>query len=326
MFKSSILRGAIATTMVMLAGCQTAKRTTVLAQNRPKIVASYSVLCDFIDTIAENTIDLTCLVEGGQDPHTYRPTPSERKALESAQVIFYGGYNFEPQIISLIETVEGNAAQIAVHETVVSEPIMTESHEEEHIHEQSNDNLEIEEKELAADPHIWHDVYNAIAMIEVLQSTLLQLNPTQAALILENSARLIEELKQLHIGIQEQVATIPEGQTLVTTHSGLNYYVRAYELPYLTLQGLSPDVSPSAGDLRDLVREIQQTQVPTIFAEATASDRVIETVAREAGVNLSSQKLLVDGLGAPQTETDTYIKMMRHNTCAIVDGLGGNCL
>lgn len=326
MFKSSILSGAIAVATVILTGCRSTNSSLkVLAQDKPQIVASHSVLCDFIATIAQDTVDLTCLMAGGQDPHTYRPKPSDGKALESAQVIFYGGYNLEPQIITLIEAVESDVAKIAVHEAVVTDPIMAEHHHGEHHHGEHHHEEE-STAELEADPHVWHDVYNAIATIEYLQSTLLELNPSQAAIYLENSAQLIEELKQLHVWVQEQIATIPEGQTLITTHSALNYYVRAYELQYLALQGLSPDDTPSASDLRDLVIEIRQTQVPTIFAEATGSDRIINTVAREAGVKVSSQELVVDGLTAPGTDTDTYTKMLQHNTCAIVDGLGGNCL
>lgn len=322
MFKSSILPGAIATAIAILTGYGANNRLKALAQDKPNVVASYSVLCHFVDVIAEDTVDLTCMIEGGQDPHAYRPTPSERKALESARVILYGGYNLEPSVISLIEAVEGDVAKIAVHEAVVTEPIMAEHHhEDEHSHGDEESTADLE-----ADPHIWHDVTNAIATVEYLQSTLSQLNPKQAALYLENSARLIEELKQLHVWVQERVATVPEGQTLVTTHSGLNYYVRAYELPYLTLQGLNPEDAASAADVRDLVREIQQTQVPTIFTEATSNDRVINTVAREAGVEVSSQELLIDGLSAPGTDTDSYTGMIRHNTCAIVEGLGGDCL
>ena len=310
---NSILPSAIAAMTVVLTGCGTANNSLkAIAQEKPQIVASHSVLCNFIATIAQDTVDLTCMMEGGQDPHTYRPTPSERKALESARVIYYGGYNLEPSIISLIEAVDSDVAKIAVHEAVVTDPIMAEHHHEEEAH-------------LEADPHIWHDVRNAIATVEYLQSTLLQLNPNQATTYLENSAQLIEELKQLHVWVQEQIATIPESKTLVTTHSGLNYYVRAYELEYLTLQGLSPDDAPSAADLRNLVAEIRQTGVPTIFAEATKSDGVINTVAREAGVKVSSQELYVDGLSAPGTDTDSYTEMIRHNTCAIVGGLGGEC-
>ena len=58
-----------------------------------------------------------------------------------------------------------------------------------------------------------------------------------------------------------------------------------------------------------------------IFAESTASDRVIRNVARAADVKLSPTQLYADGLG----EAKNYTEMMSHNTCAIVDGLGGEC-
>ena len=122
--------------------------------------------------------------------------------------------------------------------------------------------------------------------------------------------------------IDEQIATIAEGQrVLVTTHDSLNYYVQAYYLKdYKSLQGLNAD-SPTASKVRDLVAEIKQTGVPTIFAESTKNDRVINNVARAAKVKLSPEKLYADGLG----DADNYTQMMSHNTCAIVNGLGGKC-
>lgn len=323
MLARNLLGSTIVVLGVIITGCQAKNNSSqALAQAKPKVVASHSVLCDFMTAIAEDTVELTCLIDGGQDPHAYRPTPSQRKALEEAQVIVYGGYDFETLAIPLIEAVDENIPKIAVHEKVVTEPIMTEHH-----HEAEREHEGETEEELAADPHIWHDVYNAVAMVEYLQSSLSQINPSQAALYLENSAKLVEELTQLHVWIQEQIATIPEGKRiLVTTHDSLNYYVRAYELEqYKTLQGLSPDASPSASDLRNLVEEIRKTQVPTIFAETTANQRVITTVAREAGVKVSNRQLLVDSLGKAGTDTANYSNMMIHNTCAIVDGLGGKC-
>ena len=332
MLAHNIRQTIAAISALVFTGCQAVdvdSRTSVLAQARPKIVASHSVLCHFINTIAQDTVDLNCLIDGGQDPHTYRTSPSERKALEQAQIIVYGGYDLEPQIIDLIEAVDPNIARIALYEAVVTEPLMTEHHHEHEDKEEiEHDHHDGEEDEaIEPDPQVWHDVYNAIATIEYLQSELVQLNPTQAASYLENSAQLVAQLKQLHIWIQEQIATIPEGQKiLVTTHNGLSYYVKTYELEnYLTLQGLSPDDSPSAADVKNLVQQIKQTSVPTIFVEATGNNRVINTVAREAGVELSDQKILVDGLGATGTDTDTYIKMMINNTCAIANGLGGDC-
>ena len=47
----------------------------------PQVVTTTSVLCDLTEQIAQNTIELICLLDPGQDPHTYEATPSDRKAI-----------------------------------------------------------------------------------------------------------------------------------------------------------------------------------------------------------------------------------------------------
>jgi manganese/iron transport system substrate-binding protein len=75
--------------------------------------------------------------------------------------------------------------------------------------------------------------------------------------------------------------------------------------------------------VKELVDEIKQVGVPTIFAEATINPKLMETVSRETGVNVSEQRLFADGLGEKGTNADTYEKMLIANTKAIVEGLGG---
>ncbi len=301
--------------MTGLSSCSIHSNNIAQANNQPKIVASHNIICDLVNTIAEDTVDLTCLIDGDQDPHTYRPTPSQRKAMEEAQLILYGGYQLEPQIIQLIEATETSAPKLAVYEQVVAEPILSE-HEEDKADKPK-------QKELEPDPHIWHNVENVVAMVELIQPILLQLNPAQAEKYLQNSSILTEKLWQLDAWIDEQIVTIPEGKRiLVTTHDSFNYYVQAYPIEeYKTLQGLSSESSATASGVKDLAAEIKQTGVPTIFVEATNSDRVMNNVARTADVELASEKLFADGLG----EADNYIEMISHNTCVIVDGLQGKC-
>lgn len=293
------------------------------AQEKPKILASHNVICDLVKAIAQDTVDLTCLIDANQDPHTYRPTPSHRKAMEEAQLILYGGYQLEPGLLELIGATEDEdeetpqVAKIALYEQVVTEPIMAE-------HEEHNEESEAAESkpELEPDPHVWHNIENTVAMVKTLESIFLQANPADAEQYLLNSNVLTEKLWQLDAWVKEQIATIPEGQrVLVTTHDSLNYYAQAYYLEdYKTLQDLNAD-SATASGVRELATEIKQAGVPTIFAESTKSDRVINNVARAANVKLSPEKLYVDGLG----EANNYTEMITHNTCAIVSGLGGEC-
>jgi manganese/iron transport system substrate-binding protein len=210
-----------------------------------KVVATHNLLCNFVETIAEELVDLTCLADAGQDPHSYRPTPSTAKAIEQAQLILYGGYQLEPQIIELIEASQTPATKVAVYETAIAEPIQTKPphHEEEENHSETETGEEhdAEAKKLEPDPHVWHNVWNAVAIVETIQSSLLQVDPTNAATYLENSVELSDRISKLNAWVQQQVATIPQGKKiLVTTHESFNYYVRAYQFDdYKTLQGVS---------------------------------------------------------------------------------------
>ena len=160
-------------------------------------------------------------------------------------------------------------------------------------------------------------------MVELIRSILLQVNSPAAEQYLLNSVTLTEQLWQLDAWIKDQIDTIPsDKRVLVTTHNSMNYYAQAYNLAdYQTLQGLSAESAPTASQVRDLAAEIKAAGIPTIFAESTKSDRVISNVARAADVKLSEQPLYADGLGA----ANNYTEMISHNTCAIVDGLGGEC-
>jgi manganese/iron transport system substrate-binding protein len=306
-----------------LAGCPSANQT-VTEEKKLSVVASYSVLCDIVKNIAQDSVKFTCLIPPDRDPHTYSPTPSDRQAIEKANLILYGGYDFEPQVIEMIQSTDTKIPKIAVSEKAVTKPLLGEHDHGDHDRDHSQ---EKEAEKLVPDPHVWHDVQNTLAMIEVLQGQLSLISPENAELYANNAQKLQEKLEKLDKWIKAQVRTIPQGKrTLITTHDALGYYVNAYGLDAIeALQGISSEESPTASRVKELVGIIKNSQVPTIFAEVTANNKVIATVAREAKVKVSDQEIVADGLGETGSPTGDYIGMMESNTCAIVDGLGGKC-
>ena len=60
--------------------------------------------------------------------------------------------------------------------------------------------------------------------------------------------------------------------------------------------------------------------VPAIFAENVHNPKLMERLAKEAGVKLAPP-LFTDALGKPGSEGDTYEKMVRHNVTTIVGAL-----
>ncbi|MBX2862630.1 MAG: zinc ABC transporter substrate-binding protein [Leptolyngbyaceae cyanobacterium MAG.088] len=274
------------------------------------VIASYSVICDLTAQIVADAAQLNCLIPSDQDPHTYQAKPSDRKAIDTADLVFYAGLNFEPAIIDMATASESEAPKIALHDEAVQQLIEVD-----------------EDGEVSPDPHIWHDIENGLEMVSLIRDNLVAVDPDNADAYTQNAEQLTDELQQLDAWIPEQIATIPESQRrLITTHDAMGYYAQAYGLTVEgTLLGMSTEEQPTATQVNILAKSIRDKAIPTIFAELTADDRVLKTVAGEAGVSISEQVLLADGLGPDDTPQASYTGMLIYNTCAIVDGLGGKC-
>ncbi len=302
----------------------------------PIVVATNGILCDLTQQIVQDTVDLTCLLEPGQDPHTFAPSPSAVRAIEEADLVLYGGYDFQPRIQGMIES---SVNKVAVFEAAVPNPRMAAPHDHEHDdhgHADSHEAAEHEaehEAELAnagdqaPDPHVWHDATYGAALVDEIAAQLVEIAPEQAELYQERVTAIRQELAEIDQWIQAQINTIPaDNRLLLTPHDAFGYYADAYGLSVAgALSGLSTEEKPSASRLTEIVDQVKQAQVPAIFAEHTTSPDLINTVARNAGVTVAEMPLFVEGPGGPGTEVETYQEMLIANTCAIATALGGKC-
>jgi manganese/iron transport system substrate-binding protein len=300
--------------------------TPTPAADAPKVVATSSVICDLTRQIAAQQVHLTCLVPAGVDAHTYQPTPANRHALETAQVVFYNGYNLEPAVEKLIQAAPARVMRVAVGELAVPKPLMGAHAHGDHGHHHGHDHGD-QKAERVPDPHVFHTGANVASMANVIGTQLAQVYPAQAQVLTQNTRTLVGELRQLDTWMRQQFQTIPpKNRKLVTTHAALGYLAQAYGLQLIgALQGISTQEQPSASRLAALTQEIRQAQVPTIFAEVSINPQLIRTVAQEAGVKIAEKPLFTDGLGPPGSDGDTVQKMLISNTCTIVNGLGGTC-
>jgi manganese/iron transport system substrate-binding protein len=284
------------------------KAATAASSKAPLVIATTDVLCGLVKTIAKETVELKCLVAAGTDPHTYAVTPADRQAIETASLLLYAGHGFEPTIIKAIEATKNTAAKVAVNEVAVTKPLQM-----------------VEDGKAETDPHVWHDAQNGIKIVAALESALSKAVPAQATTYAANAKTLTTELTQIDTWIKSQIDTIPaKSRKLVTTHDALGYYGKAYGIPIEgALQGLSTEEKPTPTRVKKLVTEIKTSGVPTVFTEAGNSSKLLESVATDAKVKVSTNPLFADGLGEAGSTGDTYPKMLISNTQVITEGLGG---
>jgi manganese/iron transport system substrate-binding protein len=291
--------------VLVLTGCTVPSKPP--ASGKPKVVVTNTVLCDLTRQVAASTIDLICLLVPGSDPHLYKLTPAARQSIEDAQLILYGGYDFEPELIKAIKATSNPAPKVAVYEVAVPQPQRFQ-----------------EDGKSTIDPHVWHNARNGVKIVEAIANSLAKVTPEKVAIPTQNIQKLTAEIDRIDTWIRASIDTIPNAKrVLFTTHDSLGYYSKAYGIPVDALEGLSTEEKPNAARAKQLIDKIKIAQVPTIFAELSLNPQLINTIAKAANVKVSDRQIYADGLGDAKSSGATYQQMLIANTQAIVEGLGG---
>lgn len=291
----------------MIAGCSESARN-----EKPQVVATFSVLGDLTGQVGGEHIDLVTLVGPDGDAHTFEPTPQDTIALAEADLIVEIGLEFETWLDDLADSSGTRARRIVVAEDLE----LIEVDEEEHDHGDHGHG--------EYDPHIWHDVTNAIHMVGKIRDALSEADPDHAADYARNAEASIARLRELDGWVNEQVKSLPENRRkLVTSHDTFGYFARRYGFRTVgtALGSLSTEAAdPSAADVAELCEAIRREKVPAVFGENVTKSQLMERIASETGVRVVPT-LYTDALGSPETPGATYEDMIRHNVTTVVGAL-----
>lgn len=89
------------------------------------VVVSGGVPCDLTKQVAGDSLEVTCLMEPGQDPHSYTLTAGDRRKLETADLIVYSGLGLEEELGKAFTSAKVEA--IPVFEKAVPDPLFADS-------------------------------------------------------------------------------------------------------------------------------------------------------------------------------------------------------
>lgn len=286
-----------------------------------KVVATNSILGDIVRNVGGEGVEVVTLVGRDGDAHTFEPEPSDNATLADADAVFENGLEFEPWLDDLYESSGSDASRVVV--TAAIEPLSVA--EEEHAEEGEEHAVEEEHEHGEDDPHVWHDVNNAILMVESIREALVEIDPENAENYEANAENYLSELEELDADVRARIEPIPEkNRILVTSHDTFGYFAARYDFEVDTaLSSASTEASdPSAGETAKMVQRIRSTGAPAIFTENVTNPALMEAVAREAGVELAPT-LYTDALGEEDGEAGTYIEMIQYNAKTISGALGG---
>jgi ABC-type Zn uptake system ZnuABC Zn-binding protein ZnuA len=304
---------------LVLAACAPTPPATPAGTRPARVVATFSLIGDWARIVGGEHIALTVLAGPGVDTHTFSPTPADGKALANAEVIFENGIAFETWLDDLYAASESRAQRVSVTAGLSLHKAgdHTDDDHADDNHAEASDHAHGD-----SDPHVWHDVANAIAIVENIRAALAQADPANAAAYAANAAAYTTELQTLDAWVLAQVATLPtERRQLVTPHDTFGYFAERYGFTVVgtVLPASTEGASPSAEELAQLIDAVKAAGVPAVFAETVSGESLIQQVAAEAGVSIVP--LYTDALGPAGSSGDTYLRLMRANVTAIVEAL-----
>lgn len=274
---------------------------------RPLVVVTTNILGDVVSNLVGDEAEVMTLMKPNADPHSFEISAQEASRLHHADLLVSNGLGLEEGLQQHLDS----AAAGDVAEFVAGGAI---------------DVIDYAEGDAAGmpDPHFWTDPARMTAVVAGLEVALSAIDDVDPALIAGNAADYLEELDLLDDDMAAAFGDIPEqGRALVTNHHVFGYLAERFEFRVIgaIIPGGTTLAAPSASDLRDLIRAVEDAGVPTIFAESSQPDRLAQVLADEAGIDVSVVELYTESLTAPGDGADTYLTMMRVNTERIVTGL-----
>jgi zinc/manganese transport system substrate-binding protein len=268
------------------------------AQDRLNVVASFSILGDFVRNVGGERVSVTTLVGPDGDVHVYTPAPADAKKIADAKLVVINGLGLEGWLPRLVQSAGSKAVIVAATDGIASLKIGSD-----------------------ADPHAWQSVANARIYVTNISDALVAANPADAGIFRTNTERYLAQLDVLDREVREAIARIPQAhRKVISTHDAFGYFAAAYGIEFIAPLGVSTESEASARDIAGIITQIKTSKIPAVFLENISDPRLMRRISAETGARIGGT-LYSDSLTGEKGDAPTYIDMVRHNIKALTGAL-----
>ncbi|MGV9503376.1 zinc ABC transporter substrate-binding protein AztC [Streptomyces sp. NPDC003642] len=309
------LRSLIAGLLALVAAATVTACTP--GDDQPGIVVTTNILGDVTREIVGDEAGVTVLMKPNADPHSFGLSAVQAAELEQADLVVYNGLGLEENVLRHVEAArESGVATFAAGEA--ADPLTFRT---------AGDGGPDGEEE-QPDPHFWTDPDRVRKVTGLIADQIIDhVDGVDADSIRANADRYAKQLSDLTTWMEKSFGRVPaDRRALVTNHHVFGYL--ADRFGFRVIGAVVPSgttlASPSSSDLRSLTEAMQRAGVRCVFADSSQPRRLAEVLRTEMGGGVRVVELYSESLTAKGEGADTYLRMMRANTTAMVTGLTGD--
>jgi zinc transport system substrate-binding protein len=278
------------------------------------IVTSIKPLELLVKAVAGDDANVTTLVPPGSSPHNYSMKPSQRRALENADAIFWVGPEMETFLNRLLSSEEFEGRVLAFTEGEAHDDSHEEAEREKqhnHGHDQHHDEPARDEHGHdnhnhgdGDDPHIWVDPSLALEMAHDIHQKLASLGELDQDQLDRNLAKFEEQLAITEQTIREQLVPL-HNIDVFAYHSAFERFAEHYDLRLAGVLTLNPELSPGARHIAEVQQKLENANQPCLLTEPQFDSQWWRSITEGLNVTFSTwDALATDIESSPQGYID----------------------
>ncbi|MFX1251199.1 MAG: metal ABC transporter substrate-binding protein [Promethearchaeota archaeon] len=267
------------------------------------VVTTISIIADWTQQVSGDLAEVTSIVTGLEDPHTYEPTTSEIQTVAGADLFIRMGIpGLEPWAESTIDSTGLPESKIlalvnfTAQEYMEPDPILDNS----------------------KNPHVWMSPVNAKDMVTKIYNKLAEIDSANDATYLQNANDYKTELDSLLGRINSAKSTL-QGTKVVVHHPAFVYLFDLLGIERLAAIEEHEGEEPSAEHIAEIIQLMKDENCQLLVNQPQLEEGKIIEIARETGAKIAD---LTPLLGTLEFESGTesittYIDMIDFNIDAI---------
>lgn len=294
----------------------------------PQVAADVAPVHSLVAMVMHDVGEPSLIVPPGASPHEYSLRPSEARALESADLVFWMGEDLTPWMSDAVETLadgadvttlleadgvalldfrkgalfEAHAHGEAGHEHDHDEPAATGKHDHDHGHAHREH-----------DPHAWLSPANAAVWLDVIAAELAAADPDNAETYVANAAAAQEELEAVAAEVSATLDPVRGGRFIVF-HDAYQYFEAAFDVPASGAISVSDATDPSPARVAEIQGRVAEESIQCVLSEPQFDPGLVETVMD----GTEAKSAVLDPLGSNlEPGPNLYPQLLRNLASAL---------
>ena len=270
-------------------------------ENKLTIVAVTYADYEFTKQIVgtESEIEIKCILDSGEDAHSYNYTFTDRVLLENAKMVVYSG----GESTSWIDDIIKNKQIYSVNYSTFLDKLHSEEVHEEHMHAHEH----------TFDEHFYLSIKNVVKIVEKIKDKVILLDSKNAQKYQENFENYTLKLQELDCEYTNAFLGQEKKVILADRHPFLYLFNDYNILCYSAFSGCSSEVNATLEVIISLSQKVKELNAKSIYITESGDIQVANTIISSSNVNGVNVKVLNSMQSEKVKDNKSYLQIMKSN-------------